>query len=48
MSREVYIKSLNKEQKLDLLESGEWRDKLGQWGLAGLKVRDSEGISKND
>jgi putative endonuclease len=37
MRREAYIKSLRKAQKLDLLASGDWKEKLIQWGLEELK-----------
>jgi putative endonuclease len=38
MRREAYIKSLSKAQKLDLLASSDWRDKLELWGLERLKI----------
>jgi putative endonuclease len=38
MRREAYIKSLSKAQKLDLLASSDWKEKLDQWGLEGLKL----------
>jgi putative endonuclease len=36
MRREAYIKSLRKAQKLDLLASNDWKEKLDQWGLEEL------------
>lgn len=39
MRREAYIKRLTRIQKLELLKASDWKSRLGEWKLSGLKVK---------
>lgn len=38
MRREAYIKRLTRIQKLELLRKSDWKSRLGEWKLEGLKI----------
>ncbi len=42
MRREAYIKRLTRIQKLELLKTSDWKCRLGEWKLEGLKVKPGE------
>ena len=41
MRKEAYIKKLTKAEKVELLKQSNWKNRLGEWNLEGLQVKDS-------
>ena len=41
MRKEAYIKKLTRAEKVELLKHSDWKDRLGEWNLEGLQVKDS-------
>ncbi len=42
MQREARIKRLSRADKIALIEAGDWRDRLEEWGQTGLEIEDPE------
>lgn len=41
MRREVLIKHLTRSEKLELVQTSDWKEHLTEWGLGNLEIRQS-------